>query len=314
MAAILACGISLMAGVSAHAGFVIIPTFDSTITGDANHATIESTINTAIGIYENDFSDPVTVKIDFTEVSTGLGASSTWIYSTSYTNFLTHLAADAKTTNDAIALAHLPPGPNEPVTGGSTIFFSKANGDAIGIATSPTPDGFNGTISLNTTITNPGSPGSSNAYSLLPVVEHEIDEVLGLGSGLDHSLNIRPEDLFRFTNGGARTYTTGGDNAYFSIDGGTTDLARFNQNSGGDYGDWWSTGTHTPQVQDAFATPGANPTLGVELIALDVIGFDLKSQGIVPEPTSLVCWTLGMVLVGGGVLRKRAKQADRRAA
>src|SRR5690348_8816723 len=103
MAAILSCDVSLMAGVQAHAVFVIIPTFDSTITGDANHDAIENTINTAIGIYENDFSDPVTVKIDFTEVSSGLGASSTWIYSTSYTNYLAQLALDAKTTNDATA-------------------------------------------------------------------------------------------------------------------------------------------------------------------------------------------------------------------
>src|ERR1019366_3343262 len=36
-----------------------------------------------------------------------------------------------------------------------------------------------------------------------------------------------------------------------------------------------------PQVQDAFATPGATPKLGVELAALNVIGYDF----VATQPT-----------------------------
>jgi hypothetical protein len=123
-------------------------------------------------------------------------------------------------------------------------------------------------------------------YDLKAVVSHEIDEALGTGSGVGQA-NIEPPDLFRFTAAGARTHTTSGDDAWFSINGGTTDLARYNQNASGDYGDWWSTGAHTPQVQDAFATPAATPNLGVELTVLDVVGYDYIVAALPPQIQSV---------------------------
>src|SRR5262249_52772473 len=84
--------------------------------------------------------------------------------------------------------------------------------------------------------------------------------------------------------------------AYFSIDGGATDLARFNQNVAGDTGDWWSnnglgnSGPNPPvQIQDAFVQPNKHATLGVELRALDAIGYDL-----VPEPGSISLAAVGL--------------------
>jgi hypothetical protein len=114
------------------------------------------------------------------------------------------------------------------------------------------------------------------------VASHEIDEVLGLGSALDQDKGsgnftgpIEPEDLFRYDGTGARSFTTNvSATAFFSLNG-TTDIARFNQVASGDFGDWYSPGGQTPQVQDAFGTPGSTPVLGAELRALDVIGFTL---------------------------------------
>jgi hypothetical protein len=78
---------------------------------------------------------------------------------------------------------------------------------------------------------------------LLSTVEHEIDEVLGLGSDLGQAdpffNDPTPEDLFRYDSAGNRSYTTNpGALAFFSISG-LPSLAQFdNQNDGGD----WATG------------------------------------------------------------------------
>jgi hypothetical protein len=269
---------ALWIGVSArtHAGLIITPTFDSTITSDLNAAAIEGVINQAIGVYEADFSDPINVSIDFAEMTAGLGQSSYTVYKISYQQFINKLTADKKTNDDATALAHLPNGPNNPINGTTSINVKPANARAIGISLG---SGFDGTVKLNTHITDIGSPGTSGQYNLAATVEHEIDEVLGLGSdagnagGTGFFADPAPEDLFRYTlgPGGVRSYTNTGDNAYFSIDGGNADLARFNQgnNHGGDYGDWWSNngggnpGPNPPtRVQDAFAFSHRHPVLG----------------------------------------------------
>jgi hypothetical protein len=293
---------ALWVGISApaHAGLIITPTFDSTITSDPNAAAIKGVINQAIGVYETHFADPINVSIDFAEMTSGLGQSSYTVFKISYQQFITKLTADKKTSDDATALAHLPDGANNPVNGTTSINVKPANGRAIGISLG---SGFDGTVKLNTHITDIGSPGTSGQYSLSAVAEHEIDEVLGLGSDAGSTgffSDPTPEDLFRYTLGpaGVRSYTNTGDNAYFSIDGGTTDLVRFNQgnNAGGDYGDWWSNngggnpGTNPPaRVQDAFAVSNRHPVLGVELRALDVIGYDF-----VPEPASVTLLILGL--------------------
>jgi hypothetical protein len=285
-----------------HANLVITPTFDSSITSDPNAAAIEGTINSAISVYEATFADPITVNINFREGG-GLGSSSTYFATGSYSAYLAALQADAKTSDDATALAHLPPGPNNPVNGSTLINVKTANLRAVGINVNPPagqPDGF---ITLNTSLTFPGSPGSSLQYSLRAVTMHEINEVLGLGSALPNpaSGTIFPEDLFRYDGSGNRSFTTTSSaQAYFSIDG-TTRLAQFdNQNDGGDFGDWQSNPLPPgvkPKVQDAFATVGANPSLGVELTALDVIGYDRINP--TPEPSTLAIAGLATALCLG---------------
>jgi hypothetical protein len=268
------------------AGLIITPTFDATITSDPNAAAIENTINTAIANIQSVFSDPITVTIKFQAMTSGLGQSSTFVYGYSYSSYLASLKADAKTSADATAVALLPNASPNPVNGNSLIYVKPANLRAVGIAQNPPSGQFDGVIGLNTSITKPGSPGTSGQYSLLATVEHEINEVLGLGSALPNVYQqtgtICPEDLFRYSGAHTRSFTTtdsrtSGMFAFFSIDA-SASLAQFdNQNDGGDFGDWQSNPLPagvTPKVQDAFATPGANPTETVELTALDVIGYD----------------------------------------
>jgi hypothetical protein len=292
----------------------ISPTFNSSITSDPNAAVIESTINTALSIYAASFADPITVDITFGEGS-GLGSSSTFFETVSYSTYCNALVADAKTGNDALAVATLAPGgvcpTHNPVTGSTMIDVKTANLRALGIATPGFGPGgaADGTVTLNTAITTP--PGGGG-FSLLAVTEHEIDEVLGLGSGLPNtagpniaSSSIFPEDLFRFDASGNRTFASGASctglpNAFFSING-AVDLAQFNNAcNGGDFGDWAVVGS--PKVQDFAAISGSNPSLGPELIALDVIGYD----SAVPEPATFLL--VGAALVGAGLLKRRSNK------
>jgi hypothetical protein len=301
----------LASGAPTYANLTIIPTFDSSITGDPNAAAIEGTINSAISEYEMRFADPITVNIKFSSMTSGLGSSSTFFATVSYTSYYNALLADAKTADDATALASLlPAGSNNPVTGTANINVKTANLRAVGINVNPPagqPDGF---IGLNTHITFPGSPGSSLTFSLKATAQHEIDEVLGLGSALPNPLSASPfpQDLFRYDAIGNRSFTTDSSaKAYFSINK-TTLLAQFdNQNDGGDFGDWQSNPLPpgvAPKVQDAFATPLAQPALGVELTALDVIGYDLITQSV-PEPSSLALLGAGILVVAGYERRRR---------
>jgi hypothetical protein len=288
---------ALACALPAQANLVITPVFDASITGDANAAAIEGVINAAASFYDNTFTNPITVSIKFQEGG-GLGASSSWVFQPTYQHYINRLIAHSSgDATDTTALANLPHGAVEPVTGGSVVNVRAANLRALG-ATLSTPDGLDGTITVNTSLTDVGSPGTTGQYGLLSVVEHEIDEVLGLGSdvgGTGFFAVPAAEDLFRYDAAGNRSYTPNSDcakapAAYFSLDG-STRLAQFhNCSDGADYGDWASDplpAGATPQVQDAYGMPGTNPTLNrnsPEVVALDALGYNLTT---VPEPGSL---------------------------
>ena len=272
------------------AGLTITPTFDASV--DASTQTV---INNEITLYQNTFSTPITVAIYFYGMSSGLGQSTTWVYSSSYSTFRAGLVSNASSGDDALALANTASGSTNPVNGGSNISFKSANGRAIGLSTpgasfnfanSPCPT-FTGDSCIGINITLANSLGV-----LASTVEHEMDEVLGLGSALNGTATPATpaaEDLFRWASAGVRSYSantsttqpcTSTAAAYFSIDGGTTDLVDFNNcNNGGDYGDWT---THTPsQIQDAFTNASSSPALtrtSSETRALDVIGYTLAKK------------------------------------
>ena len=276
------------AGTSgAGAGLTIIPVFASNITNDPNAATIEATINTVIAEYEAVFSDPITIYVNFQEMSSGLGQSNWYYFSLPYTTVRSQLAAGASTTTDATALAHLPNTVNEPVLNQPNVLVKSNNVLALNPSTNLTAP--NCTVSLNTSICNLNRTSiNPSKYDLASVTAHELDEVLGLGSAIDPGnglTTVLMEDLFRYDKNGVRSYTTSSTvSSYFSLDG-TTDLAQFYQNqvSGpGDYGDWAS--GPTPLVQDAYGTAGATADPGVEFIALDAMGYHYLAPNVNHAP------------------------------
>ena len=303
---------------------VINPTFDSTITSDPNAASIESTINSVIAIYESTFSNPIVVPITFAECGGGcLGESSFLLHDISYEAYSTALFNNAQATQNADQLAASAANPistTNPVTGTTDILAKCATVDEL-FGQGSSGCASDGTISLGTNITTPGSPGTSDTFSLMATAEHEIDEILALGSTLGLGLGgdsclsgpcsdvPSGEDLFRYDAARNRSFTENGSaKAFFSING-SVDLAQFdNQNDGGDFGDWQSSPLPpgvAPQVQDAFATPGSNPTLGPnELTALNVLGYNFTASSVTPEPGTIALMAGGLFCLAGFARRR----------
>ncbi len=310
----LALAVPVLLGVTAsaaHAGLTITPTFGASITGNANSAAIQATINSAISVYQNRFINPINVNITFENMSSGLGQSSFNLYSDTYSNYRNALIADKAAGGDSTAFLAFLPSSGNPVPGQSTssVETTFAGARALGLVGAST--GPDGTISLNTSLTNISRTGTQNfsKYDLKTVTMHEIDEILGVNSDLDNGFPggyVGPLDFFRYNGTGSRSFTTSSSEAsYFSVDGGATHLVNFNQGSSGDRHDWASSGT--PRVQDAFGTPGSAPDLAAaELTALDVVGYNTAA---VPEASSAAGFGLLLSLGGLGlVARKRSAE------
>ena len=277
-------------------GLVITPTFDISITGNLKSAAIQSVINQAIAKYQSLFKDAITVSILFrysnkapngTLLGSGVSRSDFPIYFIAWSTFINALKADAKTANDTAATASLPASALS-----TNIAVSSANGRAVGQITPPgmfangtvaIGGPYDGIVTLNSGISYAFTrPPSSSSYDAQRQVQHETDEVLGLGSRLNlGGSNLRPQDLFSWSSAGQRNLTSSGTR-YFSINSGTTNIVNFNQNSSAfDFGDWLSS-TSCPQahpyVQNAFGCPGQYSDVTAsspEGINLDVIGYDL---------------------------------------
>jgi hypothetical protein len=275
-------------------GLVIHPTFDISITGNLKSAAIQSVINQAIARYQSLFKDPITVSILYrysnkapngTLLTSGVSRSDFGVYFIAWSTFINALKTDAKTANDKTANAGLPTSALS-----ASIIVSSANGRAVGQITPPgmfangtvgIGGPYDGIVTLNSSISYAFTrPPSSSNYDAQRQVEHETDEVLGLGSFLNFGgSNLRPQDLFSWSSAGLRNRTLSGTR-YFSINGGTTNIVNFNQTLGFDFGDWPSTSCPQakPYVQNAFVCPGQYSDVtgsSPEGINLDVIGYDL---------------------------------------
>src|SRR6266853_279059 len=221
-----------------------------------------------------------------TEAPTGLIINATFdssiIYNVPWNDFISALRADARTSNDNIANASLPGSALS-----TNIVPSSGNGRSVGLNTPPAmfANGtvgnggpYDGIVTLNSArpfqFTRPPNGGSWDAQS---GTEHEIDEIIGLGTHLNSNGNdLRPQDLFSWSAAGIRNITSSGTR-YFSIDGGVNDIVDFNHDPSRDLGDWFSEPcpqTH-PYVQNSSGCAGQYSDISAtspEGINLDVIG------------------------------------------
>ena len=292
------------AAMPAHA-LVINPTFDAGYSAEQ-----KATVLSAISFLQSQVTDNVTFGINFNTSSNGLGNSLQSLYALPYSDVVAALNADRTSANDYQAMSHVAAGPADTATGTSLVWFTYAQCFAIGFNCGA--QSFRDiSINLGLVDSNRADGVASDKYDMFTVVLHEMDEFLGVG-GPGSSVGtgypyLGIEDLFRYSSAGVRSYTTAGDDAYFSIDGGATMLARFNQEWGADYADWWSAGPHTPSVQDAVYTPGVIANYhSAELVALDVVGWNLATAQV-PEPSTIMLML--PVLVGLGMRRRRTQKA-----
>ncbi|HEY2045040.1 MAG TPA: NF038122 family metalloprotease [Candidatus Udaeobacter sp.] len=284
-------------------GLTINATFDSSITNHYNAAAIEAMISRAIAIYELLLTDPVTIQIlfryaptapDGTPLPPGAAAESVAVgYQVPWNDYISALRAHARGANDIRANASLPG-----TALSSNIITISANGRSVRLNTPPAmfANGtvgaggpYDGIVTLNPSFpygfTRPVGPGNFDAQR---ATEHEMDEVIGLGTRLGHPGNdLRPQDLFSWSSAGVRNISTSGTR-YFSINGGFTNIINFNQNLSGDLGDWASASCPQarPYVQNAFFCPEQASDIAAaspEGINLDVIGYNLATATVTTD-------------------------------
>lgn len=308
-------------------------TYGSGVTSDMQAAFTE-----VVNAYDAAFANNITLQIGLEGENAGnafLGESSAATAPISYATWYSAMTAyDASgLSNPTFDTAYntLPNASALGTSGAVTVRAADLTALGFSVDLGGAPDistgtGLDGIITINTGLSLAipfRSSMPSGSYDLISVLEHELDEVLGIGSGLtDGTYPTTPEaeDYFRYSAVGTLSFTPSGS-AYFSIDGGVTDLANFNQSGVGDYNDW-ATGScpsSDPLPQNASACPNQITTLlqngttpDPELIALDALGYDLantapllaldNSQEAIPEPATIVLLTPGLALL---MLRRR---------
>jgi len=200
----------------------------------------------------------------------GEGEQDTWTV-VSYSQLEGYLSANSSSSADATALAHL--STTDP-TSGNGFYISSAEEKAWGLisANGTMIDGvvgFDGLAPLTFDSNNRAVPGEIDFIGL---AEHELTHALGRESGLNAGWShFTPMDLFQYSAPGV-IQTTQGQPAYFSIDGGVTNLNSFDTTS--DPADWGPT-----VKNDAFDSAAAYDVVAsvtsTDITLMDVLGFNV---------------------------------------
>ena len=319
--ALLLCG-----APAVRADLVINPTFTTGFTSNfgANAAAAEAAWNAAAAVYTSTYSASsaiqhavININVDAVAGTSVFGQSNAFLTSLSYTALQAAVSANAIKSGNPDQLASVAAGGSVPTTNpdaAATYWLNTAQAKALGVIPNTGTDGTTTFGAGNPFFFGTGTPPSGQYY-FEGVALHEIAEVMGriglksgtIGSGTDsHSLL----DLFAYTGAGARSLTNG-DNAFFSIDNGTTLLKEFNPNTsnGLDSRDWMGA-PGPPDAYNQFSDSGVvNGFSMVDQREMNAIGYDLPQQAPVPEPSTFAIAILGGALWLGYGWRRRRQAA-----
>ena len=297
-------------------------TYDSSVTSQSQsfQNMFHTAVNAALAFYQSEFTNNITVNIDFAWGSTGSNAvaENSFYYQTySYTQIVSALKASGKSADDSAAYLTLPA--TDPTGSGHSYALTTAQAEALGLSVGFTPpyddfvelgSGYSWTFDPN----NRAVPGEFDAIGAL---EHEISEGVfgrvgslgsasaGFGSGI-----YTPLDLFRYSAPGIHDYSNPGANDYFSIDG-THLLTEFNNHNqyGGDVSDWYPT-VQGDSFGDAYHGVAGLVT-PTDLRELDVLGWNLAQQNQLPVVTaSNLSAISGRVLSGSSLFSASDSDGD----
>lgn len=183
--------------------------------------------------------------------------------SVSFANLKTLLQANATTSDTRQAVATLP-ATSAGLPSSLNLDVGLAQEKALGLI-DPNSAGVDGAVAFGTAV-------PSTAW--IGVALHEISHAMGRLTAYYRNTNNQTgviEDLYRFSAAGTYNWT-GGQAAYISLDGGTTDLADYSTTS--DYSDLVNNSRAPNDPNDAFYTGSTTQALtALDARTLDLIGF-----------------------------------------
>jgi hypothetical protein len=331
--AILAVTVAAICGATSANALTIKPVFDSSITSLANAATVEAAFNTVANEFDATFSTPVTIKVGVSwgkvngsSLGSGNIAASQsnlngpFLYSDIVGAFQADAAANPGDKSLVSAAANLP---TRSPAGSLSYQLPYAEAQALGfLPASINPDsgyvGFSSAVAWDFNATDGVTAGD---YDFQGLAAHEISEVLGRITGLHGATPSYATmfDVLRYSAPHATSFSYSSA-AYFSVDGGVTNLGQFNLVGSGDRSDLSAV---KGDAQDALLSTGTAYSLSSsDLTALDVLGWgswtptgglikigslptsDISAAMGTPEPSTWIMLLLGFGLVGAA--RRRA--------
>jgi hypothetical protein len=253
--------------------------YDSSVTNRADYAQIRTAINYVVLEYTSLFTNDITINI-LIQADPTIGGGESWEVTTvtTYSSLRNALIAHAKTADALTAVASLPA--TDPTSGGH---FEMAIPEAKALGLHAAHDsGSDGTIGFGADdpwAYDPANRGMPDKEDFIGTMEHEFSEVMGRNTDRDYMPNwFQPFDLFRYSAAHVRSFDENATNAYFSIDGGLTNLKQFNPVSTGDLMDWNDISS-PPDSFDAFGPYDAEtPLTKVDLTVMDILGYSLNTK------------------------------------